>query len=96
MDSMQLNAALGEKLLLAFPDLKVDVHHPDITLCVEIRENVTIYSTDQQGAGSSGSVTHGRAMRMELNGLYSTMAPRPWGHASWDKRAGNAAVVRRD
>ena len=62
MDSMQLNAALGEKLLLAFPDLKVDVHHPDITLCVEIRENINIYSTEHPGPGGMPVGTNGRAM----------------------------------
>lgn len=38
MDSMELNAALGEKILDAFPEIKVDVHNPDVLLCVEIRE----------------------------------------------------------
>ena len=28
MNSMELNAALGEKILDAFPEIKVDVHHP--------------------------------------------------------------------
>ena len=31
MDSMELNAALGEKILDAFPEIKVDVHNPDVS-----------------------------------------------------------------
>ena len=37
MNSMELNAALGEKLLDAFPTLKVDVHQPEVMVHVEIR-----------------------------------------------------------
>ncbi len=74
MDSMQLNAALGEKLLLAFPDLKVDVHHPDITLCVEIRENINIYSTEHPGPGGMPVGTNGRAMLLLSGGIDSPVA----------------------
>lgn len=49
MDSMELNAALGEKILDAFPEIKVDVHNPDVLLCVEIREKINIYSTEIKG-----------------------------------------------
>ena len=38
MSSMELNAALGEEILDAFPETKVDVHNPEILLNVEIRE----------------------------------------------------------
>ena len=37
MDSMELNAALGEKILDAFPDMSVDVHDPNVMLYVEKR-----------------------------------------------------------
>ncbi|NLG02431.1 MAG: tRNA 4-thiouridine(8) synthase ThiI, partial [Clostridia bacterium] len=38
MESMEINAELGGVILDAFPDMKVDVHDPEILLCVEIRE----------------------------------------------------------
>ena len=41
---MELNADLGERILEAFPNMSVDVHHPEITLNVEIREKIYIYS----------------------------------------------------
>lgn len=30
-NSMELNADLGERILEAFPNMSVDVHHPEIT-----------------------------------------------------------------
>ena len=40
MNSMEINCELGEAVLDAYPGMKVDVHHPDIRLNVEIREEV--------------------------------------------------------
>lgn len=44
MLSMEVNAALGEKILKAFPETKVDVHNPEIVVNVEIRDEIYIYS----------------------------------------------------
>ena len=46
MTSMELNAALGERILEAFPETKVDVHHPQVMVYVEIRPMINIYSTE--------------------------------------------------
>ncbi len=74
MDSMELNAALGEKLLEAFPKLRVDVHHPDILLCVEIREKINIYSVEIPGPGGMPVGTNGRAMLLLSGGIDSPVA----------------------
>ena len=42
--SEQMNRDLGERILEAFPDTKVDVHKPDVLLKVEVRKVVNIYS----------------------------------------------------
>ena len=44
MLSMEVNAALGEKILEAFPETKVDVHNPEIVVNVEIRDEIYVYS----------------------------------------------------
>lgn len=36
--SMELNADLGGAILDAFPEMKVDVHNPQLLITVEIRE----------------------------------------------------------
>ena len=74
MDSMQLNAMLGERILEAFPEMKVDVHHPDVLLCVEIRENINIYSTEEPGPGGMPVGTNGKAMLLLSGGIDSPVA----------------------
>ena len=74
MDSMELNAALGEKILDAFPEMKVDVHHPDILLCIEIREEINIYSKEIKGPGGMPVGTNGKAMLLLSGGIDSPVA----------------------
>ena len=74
MDSMQLNAMFGERILEAFPEMKVDVHHPDVLLCVEIRENINIYSTEEPGPGGMPVGTNGKAMLLLSGGIDSPVA----------------------
>ena len=40
---------LGAAVLNAFPEMKVDVHKPDVMLHVEIREKIYIYSDLEEG-----------------------------------------------
>ena len=35
--SMEINYDLGEAILYAFPEIRVDVHHPDVLLHVEVK-----------------------------------------------------------
>lgn len=74
MDSMELNAALGEKILDAFPEIKVDVHNPDVLLCVEIREKINIYSIEIPGPGGMPVGTNGKAMLLLSGGIDSPVA----------------------
>lgn len=49
MTSMEINAAVGEKILEAFPETSVDVHHPEVMIHIEIRPMINIYSTEIPG-----------------------------------------------
>jgi thiamine biosynthesis protein ThiI len=73
-ESMQINCDLGEQLLLRFPDLKVDVHNPDIPLNVEIRHRVYIYSEIIPGPGGMPIGTNGKAMLLLSGGIDSPVA----------------------
>ena len=44
MESMEINAEMGGRILGAFPETKVDVHNPDVILTIEIRNHINIYS----------------------------------------------------
>ena len=74
LDSMQLNADLGHVLLEAFPELKVDVHKPDVLLQVEIRQQINIYSIEIPGPGGMPVGTNGKAMLLLSGGIDSPVA----------------------
>ena len=64
LDSMELNVEIGAKILEAFEKdgLSVDVHEPEITLTVEIRDKIYIYSEIIPGPGGMPIGTNGKAM----------------------------------
>ena len=73
-NSMELNADLGEKILDAFPEMKVDVHKPEMVLNVEIREKIYIYSRIIPGAGGMPVGTNSKAMLLLSGGIDSPVA----------------------
>lgn len=75
MKSPELCTELGAVLLEAFPHLTVDVHQPDVTVYVEIRERGAYLHTDQiRGAGGLPVGTSGRAMLLISGGIDSPVA----------------------
>ncbi len=74
ISSMEMNSELGHYVLEACPNLKVDVHHPDILLNVEVREQVYIYSHVIKGAGGLPVGTNGKAMLLLSGGIDSPVA----------------------
>ncbi len=72
--SMEINCDLGEKILDAFPDMRVDVHKPQLLLHVEIREKIYIYSRIIPGAGGMPVGTNGKAMLLLSGGIDSPVA----------------------
>ena len=73
-NSMELNEDLGEVLLDRFPELKVDVHKPQVTLTVEIREKIYLYSEIIPGPGGMPVGTAGKAMVLLSGGIDSPVA----------------------
>ena len=74
MNSMELNAAIGEKLLEAFPEMKVDVHNPEVMIHVEIRERINFYCKEIPGPGGMPVGTNGSAMLLLSGGIDSPVA----------------------
>ena len=74
MTSMELAAALGEKLLESFPKLRVDVHEPQVNIHVEIRSHINVYSTEVPGPGGMPVGTAGKAMLLLSGGIDSPVA----------------------
>lgn len=74
MDSMELNRKLGEVILDAFPEIRVDVHQPDVMLHVEIREKIYVYSEIIPGPGGMPVGSNGKAMLLLSGGIDSPVA----------------------
>ncbi len=72
--SDQINRDLGEVILTRFPETKVDVHNPDVTLHVEIRQKINIFSETIAGPGGMPIGTAGKAMLLLSGGIDSPVA----------------------
>ncbi len=72
--SEEINRDLGEVILDAFPEIRVDVHNPDVMLHVEVRKKVNIYSVMIPGAGGMPVGTNGKAMLLLSGGIDSPVA----------------------
>ena len=73
-NSMELNCDLGEAILEAFPGMRVDVHHPQVQLNLEIREDIYVYSEVIPGLGGMPVGTGGKAMLLLSGGIDSPVA----------------------
>lgn len=74
LDSMELNAEVGGVLLDAYPELKVDVHNPEINLVVEVRDKIYLYSEVIPGPGGMPIGTNGKSMLLLSGGIDSPVA----------------------
>ena len=74
LDSMEINRKLGEVILNAFNEIRVDVHNPKLMLNVEIRKQINIYSETIPGPGGMPIGTAGKAMLLLSGGIDSPVA----------------------
>lgn len=75
LTSPEISALIGETILEAFPDqLTVDVHQPDFTVYVEIREQTYLYSEIVKGNKGLPVGTGGRGMLLLSGGIDSPVA----------------------
>lgn len=76
LNSMQLNAEIGGRLLQDFPNLTVDVHAPQHEICIDIRENgdALIFSGHIKGAGGMPVGTSGKGVLLLSGGIDSPVA----------------------
>ena len=73
--SMDFNNIIGGLLLKNIPNIKVDVHNPEYTLKIEIREsNTYIYSKEIPGAGGYPVGVAGKGILMLSGGIDSPVA----------------------
>ncbi len=71
--SMEFNNIIGSLVLKNF-DCKVDVHNPDITIHIEIREETYIYLNEIKGSGGYPVGIQGKGILMLSGGIDSPVA----------------------
>lgn len=74
LTSMEINSEMGGVILDNCPEMRVDVHKPDIMLHIEIREKIYIYSEIIPGPGGMPVGTGGKAMLLLSGGIDSPVA----------------------
>ena len=73
--SPEINLKLGETILNAFPNLKVDVHNPEVTVVTEIRDYGAYLHTGRiKGAGGMPVGSNGKATLLLSGGIDSPVA----------------------
>jgi len=74
LNSQQLAAYAGEKILAANPQLTVDVHKPDTEMWIEIRDKVYLCNTEEMAVGGLPMGTAGKALLLLSGGIDSPVA----------------------
>ena len=74
MQSPELAAYIGGKVLEAYPHLTVDIHNPQHVVEVEVRDNVYIHKDRVKGVGGMPIGTGGRALLLISGGIDSPVA----------------------
>ena len=75
MTSIQLSQYVGGELDERYPDLKVDVHNPELTVHIEIRDYAAFVHADPEpGAGGLPVGINGRAVSLLSGGIDSPVA----------------------
>ena len=75
LDSMQISAQVGGYVLSCVPQIRVDVHDPEIVVHVEIRENFAyIHAGQFKGAGGMPVGTNGKGLLLLSGGIDSPVA----------------------
>lgn len=72
--SPEISALMGERLLEKFPHLSVDVHNPEITVTVEIRDRAYIRGNQIKGAGGMPVGSSGKAALLISGGIDSPVS----------------------
>ncbi len=75
MTSIQLSQYVGGELHEAYDNLEVDVHHPELTVYVEVRDYAAyVHAQPQPGAGGLPVGINGRAVSLLSGGIDSPVA----------------------
>ena len=74
LGSYEMSAVAGEKILSEHPTLIVDVHDPELTITIEIRERAYVYGQTKKGPRGLPSGSSGKGLLLLSGGIDSPVA----------------------
>lgn len=74
MNSDGINREMGHLMLEKFPELHVDIHNPEISLCIEIRDSAYVYCREIPCANGMPIGSAGKATLLISGGIDSPVA----------------------
>lgn len=74
MNSDGINREMGHLMLERFPELHVDIHNPEISLCIEIRDSAYVYCREIPCANGMPVGSAGKATLLISGGIDSPVA----------------------
>jgi tRNA uracil 4-sulfurtransferase len=74
LGSFELSAKIGEVVLAAFPQSKVDLHTPEFTINAEIRERAYVFADPEQGMRGLPVGSGGKGLLLLSGGIDSPVA----------------------
>lgn len=73
-NSTEVSRKVGGIILNNIPDIRVDVHNPEIVVNVEIREDTYVFSKEDKGQGGMPYKTSGKGVLLLSGGIDSPVA----------------------
>lgn len=74
LNSMEISKAVGGYVLDSVPDIKVDVHNPDVIVSIEVRDKAYVYTKEYEGVGGMPYRSAGKGMLLLSGGIDSPVA----------------------
>lgn len=74
LKSPEISRTVGGHVFHTFDDLDVDVHHPELTVNIEVRKDTYVYINEVKGHGGLPYGTGGRGMLLLSGGIDSPVA----------------------
>lgn len=74
LGSFELSARIGDAVLEAFPESRVDLHHPDFTINAEIRERAYVFADPEPGLRGLPAGSGGKGLLLLSGGIDSPVA----------------------
>ncbi len=74
LGSFELSARIGDAVLQALPESRVDLHHPEFTINAEIRERAYVFADAEPGLRGLPSGSGGKGLLLLSGGIDSPVA----------------------